>query len=413
MKAIILGIIAIISSGCASQSTWHLISTSTINNLTQTVWQANITDYRTYENVGIRRLVDINRAEAKDVIVYFPPSYTSANYYTNNAGEYLEKYDFRIYLANRGYDVYSIDYRTSFVSESQTDLSFMVGWNEQQYLDDLHEAIKYIKSVTGMSKVYVAGHSSGAKYIYLYAAEHRGDLKGMIVMDGSPWEMDGSPAAANSIDNGKMYDTLNAGNSDANRAIFEGWGLSPDPVTYYNNLLPPFGDGFDQAVNLYKTEGPDYGPYEGFDTVSDYLEDQFQNVWGDKQFANPEGSYSTVEMLMNFTTQTSVPYWPLIEHADDAYAGNWNGEPPSKPGETLRDKLSKVDVPIIVFSSSEWTTAVGMKFEWKAEGPTMLKTTDQEYHLLDGFGHLDVLIGEQAEALVFEPLYNWLVAHES
>jgi len=393
---------------------WELKGTTSINNLTETYWEAKRAPHGKYDKIGLRKLVANNNTAPNGVVFYLPPSYTSAGLYTNNDGQYLEKYDFRIYLANRGYVVYSIDYRTSYVPDSETNLSFMAGWGTETYLTDIRDAIAYAKEHSHVGRVFLAGHSSGAKYVYVYASQRwRQDISGMIVMDGSPWEMDGKPAANDTMRISTVYNALAGGDTAADRAVFEQWSyLIPSPIGYYDNYLPQFGSRFYEAIGTYKDPamGPAYGPFAGFATVTDYLADQFQNVWGDKQYCNVENGYSTVEMQVAFATEAAVPYWPLVEYAEDCYTGNWNGDTPSGVGFNYIDKLAKIDIPIIVFASSEWTTALDMEFEWKALGPSLIENTDRTYILLEGFGHLDILLGEFSESLVFLPLYNWLEA---
>ena len=393
---------------------WQLKATTSINNLTETYWEVEKPPYGTYDRIGLRRLIANSSTDPKGVVFYLPPSYTSARLYANNDGEYLEKYDFRIYLANKGYTIYSLDYRTSYVPGSETELSFMANWNTVMYLTDIKDAIAYAKQVSDVNKVFLAGHSSGAKYVYTYAAqEWEQDLSGMIVMDGSPWEMDGVPAENNTMDINEIYSALAKGNTAADRAVFTQWAnLIPSPTNYYDNCLPQFGSLFDEAIGIYEdpSMGPAYGPFEGFATVNDYLADQFQNVWGNKQYCNVENGYSTVEMQVAFATEAAIAYWPLVEYSEDAYTGNWGGDTPLGVGSDYLYNLGRINIPIVVFASSEWTTAVGMEFAWKALGPTLIKNTDKTYILLDGFGHLDILVGEQSQNLVFLPLYNWLEA---
>ncbi len=393
---------------------WQLKATTSINNLTETYWEIERPPYGTYDKIGLRRLVSDSNTDPKGVIFYLPGSYTSARLYANNDGEYLEKYDLRIYLASKGYIIYSLDYRTSYVPGSETELAFMANWGTVMYLTDIEIAIAYAKQASNVNKVFLAGHSSGAKYVYAYAAqEWEQDLSGMIIMDGSPWEMDGSPAANNTMDINEAYRAIAKGDTAKDRTVFAQWSsLVPSPTSYYDNYLPQFGTLFGEAIGIYKdpSMGPAYGPFGGFATVNDYLADQFQNVWGDKQYCNVENGFSTVEMQVAFATEAAISYWPLVEYSEEAYTGNWGGDTPSGVGSDYLYNLGRINIPIIVFASSEWTTAVGMEFAWKALGPTLIKNTDRTYILLDGFGHLDILVGEQSESLVFLPMYNWLEA---
>jgi len=404
----------VVANASLASEGWELKATTSINSLTETYWEIKRAPYGTYDKIGLRRLVADSNTDPKGVVFYLPPSYTSARLYANNNGTYLEKYDFRIYLANRGYIIYSLDYRTSYVPGSETELSFMANWGTGKYLTDIQDAIAYAKQVSNVRKVFLAGHSSGAKYVYVYAAQKwRQDLSGMIVMDGSPWEMGGVPAANNTMDINEVYRAIANGDTAADRAVFAQWSnLTPSPISYYDNYLPQFGSRFIEAIGIYEdpSKGPAYGPFAGFATVNAYLADQFQNVWGDKQYCNVENGYSTVEMQVAFATEAAISYWPLVEYSEEAYTGNWSGDTPSGVGSNYHDNLARVDIPIIVFASSEWTTALGMEFAWKALGPTLIKNTDRTYILLDGFGHLDILVGEQSQSLVFLPLYNWLEA---
>lgn len=398
-------------TACNTGPQWEHVSDVSIGDLTESIWTLRREPSGTYNVMGVRILVDPNRTSVGQAVLFLPSSFVSGNFYTNNAGVYDERYDLRIYLANRGFTVFTMDYRTSFVPDGQSSISFMANWDETAFLNDIDQAVGFSKDNGSMSKIFLVGHGVGAKYTYLYAAQHSGNLLGMIILDGSPWESDGSPAAMNTMNVQDLYLALQSGDSAENRALFEQFGLTPDPL-YYGYQLPAFGAGFNEGIRLYQTEGPDYGPYEGFPTISDYLADQYQFWWGDGQFSNPLGGFSSVEMLVNFSTQASVPYWPIIEFAEDAYTGNWDGNLfPPEPASSLRSKLFMVETPIIVFASSGWTTALGMQFEWKALGPTLTRSTDQTYTLLEGFGHIDVLIGEQAQAQVFEPMYDWIVAH--
>ena len=156
--------------------------------------------------------------------------------------------------------------------------------------------------------------------------------------------------------------------------------------------------------------GPQYGPFAGFPTVSDYIADQLQNIWGDAQLTNIKNGYAKVDVMMNMMSKVGVP-WPLVDYLEDAYLGNWKGNPPAAELKFVKN-IGKVNTPILVFASEMWTTAVGYEYHWKREGYEMIKSTDRQYILLKGFGHMDILAGEKARDEVFVPLYNWLQAHK-
>lgn len=385
---------------------WILESSKNIDeNLIETVWSVNRPPFGKHDRIGVRRLILKDNENPVGALVYLPPSGTSARLYTDS-----EDYDFRIFLANRGFDIFSVDYRTSFILQDETEIAFMTNWGTRMFLDDIREAILFMKRTTGIEKVYLAGHSTGGRYVYLYASERwREDISGMIVLDSAPWESDG-PEENNSMDIHKGYAALAQGDTPENRQLFESWDLEAGPH-YYDAVFAQFDKTFYTAVGIYYAEGPNApSPVSGFNTVNDYLAWEIHNVWGPKQLSNVLEGYSSVEMLLAFFMQAAVPYWPLVDYMEEAYMGNWNGKPPVQELRFL-DGIGDVDVPLIVFASEEWTTALGMKFWFKYLGPIMVKTSDTEFYLLENFGHLDVLLGEHAKENVFIPLYNWLLIH--
>lgn len=254
-------------------------------DLTETVWELDRPPYGTYDKIALHQLKRTELTKSEAVIVYFPPSATNAALYTEDIAN-AEKYDFRIYLAEKNYEIYSVDYRTAFVTgeEEGTDYSFMGDWTTEVFISDLREAGKQVKKISG-KKFFVAGHSTGGRYVYHFTAKNKSSVKGIISLDGGPWESDGSPS------------TL--------------------------------------------------------------------------------------------------------------YVGNWRGKMPDERLNYFKN-LKKIEIPLIVFSSEKWTTALGMQHWYKELGTVLIGGTDTKYVLLEGFGHLDVLMGTYAEKKVFEPLHQWL-----
>lgn len=113
--------------------------------------------------VGLRQLSTRRRTPREGVVVYLPPSGTTARLYTAS-----ENHDFRLFLANRGYDVFSVEYRNSFVT-NEADISDLARFKTSLTLSDIQQAIAQVKRLTGADKVFLTGHSTGARYVYLYA----------------------------------------------------------------------------------------------------------------------------------------------------------------------------------------------------------------------------------------------------
>jgi len=223
---LICGFGLLLISGCGDSDEtvnhWNLISTTDVGTtLQETLWTQNFAPSAKYMTVGLRRLCLKDGSANQGVVVYLPPSGTSARLYTIS-GNYEENYDFRIYLANRGYDVFSVDYRSSFIEEGETDLRSMAGFRTAVTLSDIQHTIEYAKELSGASKVFLTGHSTGARYVYFYAcARWEEDLAGMVPMDGSPWEANGSPLAEYKMNIEEGYAALAAGDTADNRQLFE------------------------------------------------------------------------------------------------------------------------------------------------------------------------------------------------
>ena len=118
------GGVSLLCPGCGNaadnkKTNWQLTSSATFTeNLVETLWIVELPPKSRYNTVGVRRLALKDRAAYKGVLLHLPGSSSNGNFYTTS-----ENYDFRVYLANRGYDVYTVEYRTSFIPKAETDYS--------------------------------------------------------------------------------------------------------------------------------------------------------------------------------------------------------------------------------------------------------------------------------------------------
>ena len=74
-----------------------------------------------------------------------------------------ENYSQAIYWANRGFDVYAIDYRSHFIPTSlnASQVSFMADWGWDVWISDIKEAAEKVKEVSGSKKFFIAGECTG------------------------------------------------------------------------------------------------------------------------------------------------------------------------------------------------------------------------------------------------------------
>jgi pimeloyl-ACP methyl ester carboxylesterase len=96
------------------------------------------------------------------------------------------RHDPRAILASAGLTLYSLDYRTSLVDPTDRDQVVSCGrWDIGVFLDDIRTAIQLVRRRHVGRPVVVIGHSTGARFAYLSAANGAEEwLAGLVVIDG-------------------------------------------------------------------------------------------------------------------------------------------------------------------------------------------------------------------------------------
>ena len=179
----------------SADNNWTLVnngrSLKAYPNLQEYVWQKNasMTPNGPYDKIGLHRLVQ-NGITPKGVIFMNPGTYLSGQALTSNPSTdnftLTENQSQAVYWANRGYDVYAIDYRTHFVPPTQntSQLGFMANWGWDQWISDIKEAVNMAKTTSGVSRVFMAGQSFGGRATMNYATVYPQDIRGVILLDG-------------------------------------------------------------------------------------------------------------------------------------------------------------------------------------------------------------------------------------
>ena len=146
-----------------------------------------------YDLIGLHRVVEAD-TNPLGVVFILPGVCMNGEAQTSNPPEdewiLLEKYNLAYYLANRGFDVFAIDYRTHFIPRSLSnpdDIEFMKNWGWAQWISDIKEAMDLTKEVSQTQKIYLLGQSFGGRAAMNYASLYwQDDLEGIILMDGRP-----------------------------------------------------------------------------------------------------------------------------------------------------------------------------------------------------------------------------------
>jgi pimeloyl-ACP methyl ester carboxylesterase len=160
-------------------------------NLQETIWQKTpaTPPNGQYDKIALHRLVKTG-ITPKGVIFVCPRAAWSGEAWISNPPTdnwtKTENNSQPIYWANRGFEVYAIDYRTHFVpgTLNNSQLAFMQNWTYTLWVSDVKEAVDKTKEVSGASKVFMAGPSNGGGITMMYASKYwQEDLRGIILID--------------------------------------------------------------------------------------------------------------------------------------------------------------------------------------------------------------------------------------
>jgi pimeloyl-ACP methyl ester carboxylesterase len=284
---------------------------------------------------------------------------------------YDPRYSFPVYLATRGVDVWALDYRTHFVASTATpgEISDLFkGWTNEEFAADIATAANFILKQTGAQKIFVAGFSRGVSFAYLFTAQHRQEVAGIVALDGFIPRRASQP-----VPEDHAVDDLAGKNLTWEKRQFLMEAVIANP------------------------DGP--APLPKYQTAAENLE---HVVYDSKDFggkgglANPFDGYSTAVVLARMLVGYDR-YWPAVQ----------NYENPFTP--ELRAALQGSKVPVIAFASTniapDWST-------WVVESAHATGSDDVTFQVFPKWGHLDVLCGTHAQAQVFAPTAAWLKQHQ-
>ncbi len=369
------------------------------------IWETERPPYDLFDKIALHRLVyEPNNWKAipgrpspnkKKVIFIIPGTWSKGSSTIDE-----ERYALNIFLANRGYDVYSMDFRTSYLpnlpydqfAEYGYDVSSTADWTYGAFREDIKACVDKVKRVSRAKKIFLAGRSRGGTQMWIYASKYwKKDLKGLIGLDG------GSPFPSSSPPRSKEeYDAAIAAFKAAGMYLSEVSGYEQSQyagaVPYSHNAVG--FESLDDAVLATKANYPwaEYPPPEPVETVSDLVAYGAHFAWGNGKVTNYYGGFIDLDILIkvekNFTR-----YWPMVQNVERSndldYAEN----------------DAEIDLPIIYFGS-ELGCPGGICLTPGL--PLRAASTDVTIVYLEDFGHLDVYVGTYSLQEVKEPLFEWL-----
>ena len=303
---------------------------------------------------------------------------------TNMNGEVAltdEDHNLWIFLARKGVEVFALDYRTRLASSS-TDpaaLASMKAWTTDVFVDDIKAAAALARAESGRAQLYVAGFSRGVFLAYAYACSEPASVAGLVALDGQFKSHAPKNQYDPAADLGKL-EASKAWASDVSGRL--GWeGRQKLMLATAENPLAPATD-------------------PKFKTLGEQLSNLLQFAWGPGALANPLGGQSRPEILARLLAGYDR-FYPAIQDTD----GKRMGDRDDDPGTALDDLWGEMKTPILYFGNAR------MPGDWLLNGIYSAQKSgspDVTIHVLEGYGHLDVLVSDHARREVFEPTLAWI-----
>ena len=361
----------------AAQSDWERVAEAPlagVPDVLETRWVATRPPGGPYDRIRVHRYR--GEGEASAALLYLPGGNMNGVVAVND-----ENHNLWIYLARRGVDVYTLDHRMHFIPSSrEQDFAFMRSWGLDMLVSDARLAAALARRESGVERLFVGGFSAGVTLSYtLVCAEPPEAIAGLIALDGSfkshaPKAAFDHAAAVEQIEASGRYagDVSGSLGWDKRHALMLAAGTDPS--------------------------GPALDP--GFDSVGAQVSDILYNDWGPGALANPRDGVSRVQVLAQlldgydryYPAAFGVDWRSISDHDDD-------------PRTALDDAWGELSLPVLYFGATGMGTRFLLNGIYSAGESG---SEDVTLHVLEGYGHLDVLVGENAAREVFEPTLRWI-----
>jgi pimeloyl-ACP methyl ester carboxylesterase len=343
----------------------------------ETVWSSGRPPGGAFDRIGLHRY----RAQVAPIatLLYLPG--TNMN---GIAALTDEAHNLWVFLAARGVEVFAVDYRTRFipVATPAASLTALRGWTAEAFVDDIRAAAEQARRESGRDRLFVAGFSRGVPLAYAYASTELERTAGLVLLDGSfknhapKGDFDAAAALA-------KLEASGAWASDVAGQL--GWDTRQKLMDAVSaNPAAPATDA-------------------KFKTLGDQLANILQFAWRPGGLANPLGGLSRPQVLATLLAHYDR-YYPAVQDVD----GKSIADHADDPRTALDDRWGKLKTPVLLFAST------GMGGDWLLNAiysADKSGSSDVTLNVLERYGHLDVIVGEQAQHDVYEPTLQWLRAH--
>jgi pimeloyl-ACP methyl ester carboxylesterase len=378
--------------------------------LQETIWQKNASmpPNGQYDKIGLHRLVNTG-SSSKGVVFILPGLYGSGENTISNPPSdnftLTENYSHPIYWANRGFEVYSVDYRMHFVPANlnASQLSFMVDWGLEQMMSDIKEAVTKTKEASGTSKIFMAGFSMGGTWVQYYAAKYwQEDLRGILLLDpASKTTFTKNSVLTNLFNLTKELDAIKIYGNWSWENPQQAYSASPLNPGYlfliqYASQNPTAPAKWPNGTLLTPTINPNTNAT--WANISEWFEYR-GNSGGN---SNTYGGYGNNSVNLNVAA--GVDRWmPNRPFRDSAAMLDWSISPYISYDFVAH--IKEINVPVLGFRSA----LLGIP----TYGPLTngMATTDFTSIVLANYGHTDVIRGTYNARDVAQPALNWMMSH--
>ncbi len=341
-----------------------------------------------YDRIGLCRVVDCS-TKTGDVVFILPGTWSAGSqligqrdsdfYYTRE-----ESRAYALYLANRGFDVFSINYRTYYVPDTidKSETDFMMDWGWDQWISDIDECVQKIKDITGKRKIFMAGQSFGGGAMENYAALHwKHNLKGLIGLDGGS----GGKNAAITTNTHNLSAALEAVPSG-------GWAQeAPFHLCWKYAYQFPGAPAIDPYTMLPPIPAP------AFNNISEFGKFYLTTM---TNLSNMSGGYGTIMPMLSILSGLTK-FFPTRLGIETANFRDWNCS--TQVTTDFDEYIINIDLPYFGVHSG----MSGLNtFLYGTANPSDFTAFDLPY-----YRHLDIYAGEHMEEDISEPLVEWLIAH--
>lgn len=378
-----------------------------------------------YDKVGIHRMVrekspGVPIATRRGVMLVHGSASTFRTAFAPGlaATAFQKKFGIAPFLAGNNFDVWGIDLRWTSIPASETNFDYMKGWNFASHIKDLRLVAKTARAIrlltgSGGNRLLFAGHSLGAHITYAYANEETQrpawdrDIHAFVALDNiykfvSPETQTLRDEAAGRYAFYKsQYDAGNYVSALAAQILpLVDLGLTapdePSPVipgfTNFQTATAAFSMSY-----LFTAPLPAYTPWYHFSAGTF---DEAAGLPTGLQFVAPTALFQLASKF--------PPYQALIEDVEVEALMSGAVDVP------YDDHLAEITIPVMYIG------AAGGFGEPGTEVLSLLGSTDKTAHIVRllpagfeaaDFGHIDILFGNNAKPLVWQPMLNWMLAH--